>query len=82
MSGNRSIDHHVDEEEDTENVSPNVRDSNKPRFVAPKTFKKLISEESTLPVNASSYLQKVSSNYLKRASLSIMASVKQIIIFL
>jgi hypothetical protein len=61
MAGHGSIDHNFDEDEDRENVSPNVRDDNKPRFVAPKSFKKLLSEESLLPVNASSYLQKVES---------------------
>jgi hypothetical protein len=49
MAGHGSIDHNFDEDEDRENVSPNVRDDNKPRFVAPKS------------VNASSYLQKVES---------------------
>ena len=66
MSGYGSNDHRFDDDEDTENVSPNVRDGNKPRKVAPKSFKKLLSsEENTfLPVNASSYLQKVLQHYL------------------
>jgi hypothetical protein len=79
MAGHGSIDHHFDDEEDRENVSPNVRDDNKPRFVAPKTFKKLLSEESSLPVNASSYLQKVRSS-LEHGLIFITVRRKQIII--
>lgn len=67
MADRGSTDHQFDDDEDTENVSPNVRDGNKPRAVAPKSFKKLLSEESIIPVNASSYLQKVCSRILEHA---------------